>query len=153
MVDERRDTIITPGWTVCEQISLYTCVYTCIYLITCVLMWHNLQSYHYRVHVCAAGLSVSFCPKWMNGGVRQMVSNSQPPCSLPCKKAQEVSHSYTQSEAQMDYLQRISWLSVAISNATRFALRCYAGWRKKMNNLKLQPGSIQIGHHRTVSIH
>ena len=55
--------------------------------------------------------------------------------SLYCKKVQAVSPSYTQSKAQMNHPQRISWLLVAISNATCIAFMVL-GWLKKEERKK-----------------
>ena len=57
-----------------------------------------------------------------------MASNSQhalPPQSSLQESASSISPSYTQSKAQMKHPQRISWLVVAVSNATRIALQRY----------------------------
>ena len=48
---------------------------------------------------------------------------------LPNKKAQVLSQSHAQNEAQIDHPQRISWLLVAISNATRTRVTAL-GWLK-----------------------
>ena len=62
-----------------------------------------------------------------------MNSVQQPaPSVFPAKKkAQEVIRSYAQNETEVDHLQRISWLLVAILNATLIALWRYTGQRKK----------------------
>ena len=44
------------------------------------------------------------------------------PLSLPHKKVQAVSPSYAQSKAQKYHPQRIPWLLVAVSNATRIII-------------------------------
>ena len=51
------------------------------------------------------------------------------PLGLPHKKLQEWGHSYVQNEAQKAHSQIISWLLVALLNAT-----CIAFCLKKMNN-------------------
>ena len=50
---------------------------------------------------------------------------------LPSEKAQMLSRSHAQNEAQIDDPKRISWLLVAIQNATRIALRRQAPCKKK----------------------
>ena len=45
------------------------------------------------------------------------------PLGLPRKKAHEASQSYAQKEAQNDHPQRISYLLVAVSNATLLTFR------------------------------
>ena len=47
--------------------------------------------------------------------------------SLPSKKLHAPSRGHAQNKAQIDNPQRISWLLVAISNATRIAL-----WRYRL---------------------
>ena len=72
-----------------------------------------------------------FCTLWLMRHPCTCVDKWRPtastlcPLSLPRKKVQMVSSSYAQSKPQKDHLQRISWLLVAVSNATCIALWHY----------------------------
>ena len=78
-------------------------------------------------HVIAVDVSSShmYTDEWLQ------TASTLCPCSCPCRKVQRVSPSYAQSKAQMDHPKRISWLLVAVSNATRIVLWRQAGWQKR----------------------
>ena len=90
------------------------------------LIIHNLFLLRCAAHVIAVDASSSRKCTCINE--RRQTSSTICLLSFPRRKAQAVSASYTQSKAQKDHPQRISWLLVAISNATRIALRRYWTW-------------------------
>ena len=55
--------------------------------------------------------------------VNDTVPHAELPCGLSRKKAHEASPSYAQKEAQNFHSQRISYIQVAVSNATLLAFR------------------------------
>ena len=92
------------------------------------------------------------CMCALTNGVQQPVHSA--PSVFPARKLKQYwSPSYAQSKPQMYHPQRIWWLLVAVSNATRIALGAI-GWLKKKEDKQYTSFRLsQVFHFKVVTTH